>query len=99
MVNSSSPSLHQHMYCLQEKNSVAQKKYDYVFAPPLLPGLLAAAPMALATAQHSTAPQKYQEENEQNILKFHIFRTTNAEKNNFGTQTFIIDKEENKVIG
>ena len=43
---------------LQEKNSVAQKKYDYVFAPPLLPGLLAAAPMALAT-QHSSAPQKY----------------------------------------
>lgn len=70
------------MYFIKEKNSVAQKKYDYVFAPPLLPGLLAAAPMAIAT-QHSTAPEK----------------TTNAEKNNFGTQTFIIDKEENKVIG
>ena len=41
----------------QEKNSVAQKKYDYVFAPPLLPGLLA-APMAIAS-QHSPAPQKY----------------------------------------
>ena len=76
---------------------MAQKKYDYVFAPPLLPGLLAAAPMALAT-QHSTAPQKYQGK-KLYILKLHVFRTTNAEKNNFGTQTFIIDKEENKVIG
>ena len=55
------PSLLHQVNFLQEKNSVAQKKYDYVFAPPLLPGLLAAAPMAIAT-QHSTAPEKYQGE-------------------------------------
>ena len=38
---------------------MAQKKYDYVFAPPLLPGLLAAAPMALVS-QNSSEPQKYE---------------------------------------
>ena len=31
------------LFCFQEKNSVAKKKYDYVFAPPIFPPLLAAA--------------------------------------------------------
>ena len=79
---------------------MAQKKYDYVFAPPLLPGLLAAAPMALAVSQNSSEPQKYEGDkiNKYFVIKLSLFRTENTEKSNFGTQTFIIAPEEDKGL-
>ena len=43
----------------QEKNTVAKKKYDYVFAPPLLPGLLA-APLALDLPPPPSDTPKYE---------------------------------------
>ena len=51
---------------------MAQKKYDYVFAPPLLPGLLAAAPMAMAMSQNSSEPQKYERDKIFFLQNFYI---------------------------
>ena len=61
----------------QEKNTVAKKKYDYVFAPPLLPPLLAA--------------NITQQQQDTNINTPRVQNNTNNGKNNFGTQTFTVD--------
>ena len=61
----------------QEKNTVAKKKYDYVFAPPLLPPLLTA--------------NITQQQQDTNINTPRVQNNTNNGKNNFGTQTFTVD--------
>ena len=59
----------------QEKNSVAKKKYDYVFPPPILPPMLGTS---LTNPAH--------QDNSPNVQT-----NKNTEKNNFGTQTFSVD--------
>ena len=62
----------------QEKNSVAKKKYDYVFPPPILPPLLSTT-LTNPIQQESAASAQTNKNMEQN------------EKNNFGTQTFCVE--------
>jgi len=64
------------MYFIKEKNSVAKKKYDYVFAPPIFPPLLAAA----ATPRDPPPPPINTERSQ----------VSQEDKNDFGTQTFTI---------
>ena len=59
----------------QEKNCVAKKKYDYVFAPPILPPLLGTN-LTSSTPQDAAANVQTNKKNE---------------KNNFGTQTFCVE--------